>query len=231
MALAQIRLPDGNRFPSLTKGSVVYHSIRRSILLREINAGDPLTEQLIGSEFNCSQGTVREALMRLQEEGLVQRRGYRGTSVSHSSLAEVVQMAEIRIKLETEAVAHSVPNLKDANIIEFENCLSEMETAFENKDAYALSELDRSFHLALYRCANFPNLEPILTRCMLHMHLQTFANSHAKFSSDPPTRAHMKILKALRKRNSEKAADAIKNHVMDIISRWSPSLKSALDLR
>lgn len=169
--------------------------------------------------------------MALQEEGLVQRHDYRGTTVSHSSLAEVVQMAEIRIKLETEAVAHSVPNLKDAKIVELETCMAEMESTFKNEDAYALSELDRSFHLALFRCANFPNLEPILTRSMLHMHLQTFANSNAKFDSDPPTRAHMKIIKALHKRDSDKAANAIKNHVMDVISRWSPSLKSALDLR
>lgn len=58
MALAQSQLSVGNRFPSSTKGSIVYHSIRRSILLGELNAGDPLTEQLFGREFNCHKAQL-----------------------------------------------------------------------------------------------------------------------------------------------------------------------------
>ncbi len=224
-------LPEESRFPSLTKGSTVFHAIRRAILLREINAGDTLTEQQVGHAFNCSQGTVREALMRLQEEGLVQRRGYRGTTVTRSSLAEVVQMAEIRIKLEVEGINHSVGLLKDKDLVEIDNRLAEMDDAVENGDSYVLSELDRLFHLTVFRCSGLLSLEPILTRCMLHMHLQTFGNPSEDKKRILPTEAHAAIIEGLRQRDPVKAADAVRNHIMSVISLWAPPLESAMAAR
>ncbi|MGI9357700.1 MAG: GntR family transcriptional regulator [Rhizobiaceae bacterium] len=225
---AQKKKPEENRFPSLTKGHTVYHAIRRAILLREIDAGAPLTEQQVGQEFNCSQGTVREALMRLQEEGLVQRRGYRGTSISRSSLAEVVQMAEIRIKLEVEGINHSAKLLKDKDIIGFENHLNEMDNAVESDDSYAFSELDRLFHLEIFRCSGLQALEPILTRCMLHMHLQTFGHPREGVVRELPTAAHAPIMDGLRQRDAVKATDAMRKHILTTIRRWSPPLDSAM---
>jgi DNA-binding GntR family transcriptional regulator len=225
---ARSKTPDENRFTSLTKGNIVYHAIRQAILLREIDAGAPLTEQQVGQEFNCSQGTVREALMRLQEEGLVRRRGYRGTTVSRSSLAEVVQMADIRIKLEIEGINHSAKLLKDKDIVEFENCLIEMDNAVESGDSYALSELDRLFHLTIFRCSGLEALEPILTRCMLHMHLQTFGHPREGVERVFPTVAHGPIMDGLRQRDPGKAADAMREHILAIISKWSPPLESAM---
>ena len=228
MTFTQTKISDENRFSSLTKGNVVYHAIRRAILLREIDAGEPLTEQQVGGEFNCSQGTVREALMRLQEEGLVHRRGYRGTTVSRSSLAEAVQMAEIRIKLEVEGIYHSAKLLKETNLAEFEGYLAQMDTAVEAGDPYTLSELDRLFHLSIFRCSSLQSLEPILTRCMLHMHLQTFGNPPEGADRVIPTIAHAPIMEGLRQGDPQMAADAMRNHIMATISVWSPPLEFAM---
>jgi len=217
------------RFPSLTKGDTVFHAIRRAILLREVDAGQPLTEQQIGKEFNCSQGTVREALMRLQGEGLVQRRGYRGTTVCRSSLAEAAQMAEIRIKLEVEGISRAVNLFKEQDFTEIEEYPAKMEQVAQTGDSYALSELDRTFHLVIFRRSGLLALEPILKRCMLHMHLQTFGNPEADREGFSPTQAHQPIIDALRARDPERAAMAMKEHISAIISLGSPSLKSALD--
>jgi len=219
----------GYRFPSLTKGDTVFHAIRRAILLREIDAGQPLTEQQIGHEFNCSQGTVREALMRLQEEGLVQRRGYRGTTVCRSSIAEAAQMAEIRIKLEVEGISRAVNLFKEKDFAEIEEYLAQMEQVAQTGDSYGLSELDRKFHLAIFRRSALLALEPILKRCMLHMHLQTFGNPEVDRTDFSTTEAHQPIIDALRARDPERAALAMKEHISAIISLGSPSLKSALD--
>jgi DNA-binding GntR family transcriptional regulator len=61
--------------------------------------------------MGCSQGTVREALLRLEQDGLVTRRGYRGTVVSTTSLEEAAQMARIRIALEIESARRAGPRL------------------------------------------------------------------------------------------------------------------------
>lgn len=215
--------------PWRTKGDALFHTIRRAILLRELQAGETLTEPQIGRDFNCSQGTVREALMRLQEDGLVQRRGYSGTIVTRSSLIEGVQMAEIRIKLEMEGVRHAIDEFTDDDFAETQDCLSQMDSAAQEDDSYALSELDRKFHQTLFRRSGLNALEPILNRCMLHMHLQTFGHPKTGNRQGTPTEAHQPILDALRSRNADDAAVALRDHINLTISLWSPPLKSAMD--
>lgn len=219
----------GPKLPALTKGSAVFHGIRRAILLREIDAGQPLIEQQIGREFNCSQGTVREALMRLQEEGLVQRRGYKGTFVLRSSIAEAAQMADIRIKLEVEGISRAVTVFEEPDLAELDDYLQRMEKSYAEDDAYASSELDRTFHLAIFQRSGLPALEPILKRCMLHMHMMTFGNPAYEVDPISPIEAHRPIMEALRARDGQQAASAIRNHINEVASRWSPQLKSALD--
>ena len=231
MGLTQKSLFGNAAIASKTKGDALFHEIRRAILLRELQAGESLTEPNIKREFNCSQGTVREALMRLQEEGLVQRRGYHGTTVTRSTLAEGVQMAEIRIQLEMEGARHAIDKLSGGNIAEIEEYLRQMDHAAETNDAYALSELDRNFHLTLFRHSGLAALEPILTRCMLHMHLQTFGNPRPGKRSIMPTEAHQPILIELKNRNAEAAANALCDHIKHTIGLWSPNLKSAMDAR
>lgn len=229
--MAQIQNPDGRKLVSLTKGDALFHALRRAILLREIQPDDPLTESQIGREFNCSQGTVREALMRLQEEGLVKRRGYRGTTASRSSLAEVVQMVEIRIKLEVEGIRRTALVATDKDFVGFEEFLSGMNQAIKDGDDYALSELDRKFHLAIFHCSGLDALEPILRRCMLHMHLQTFGHPPSEIASETPEAAHRPILDALHQRDPDKSAETISVHINRMISLGAPKLKSALDAR
>ncbi len=219
------------RFTPLTKGDALFHALRRAILLREIQPDDPLTESQIAREFTCSQGTVREALMRLQEEGLVKRRGYHGTTASRSSLAEAVQMAEIRIKLEVEGIRRTAELATDKDFATFEGFLSGMNRAIINGDDYALSEQDRRFHLAIFHCSGLDALEPILRRCMLHMHLQTFGHPISVTTPPSPEAVHRPILDALHQRDPDKSAEAISAHINEMISMGAPQLKSAMDAR
>jgi DNA-binding GntR family transcriptional regulator len=225
------RIAGDNKITSITKGNALFHALRRAILLREIQPDEPLTESQVGREYNCSQGTVREALMRLQEEGLVKRRGYRGTTASRSSLAEVVQMAEIRIKLEVEGIRRTAEVFTDKDFSGFEGYLSGMEQAKKDGDDYALSELDRKFHLAIFHCSGLDALEPILRRCMLHMHLQTFGHPPSEIVADSPEKAHRPILEALAQRNPNKAAEAVSAHINRTIRLGAPPLKSAMEAR
>ena len=224
-------LMNDSKISSLTKGSALYHALRRAILLREIQPDDPMTESQIGREFNCSQGTVREALMRLQEEGLVKRRGYRGTTASRSSMDEVVQMVEIRIQLECDAIRRTAETATDKDFAEFEGYLTGMNQALRDGDDYTLSEMDRKFHLAIFHCSDQQVLEPILRRCMLHMHLQTFGHFPPDSRMETPEEAHRPILDALRNRDPDRAATAVSTHINRTIRLRAPVLRSALDNR
>ena len=78
-------------FPRGRRHAWVAEGLRRDIMLGEIEPGATVTELEVAARFHCSQSTVREALLLLQEEGLVQRSPHRGTRVASDIACDHVQ--------------------------------------------------------------------------------------------------------------------------------------------
>jgi DNA-binding GntR family transcriptional regulator len=208
----------------------VYHALKRAILLRERQPGDALLEQDVAAEMNCSQGTVREAMMRLHHDGLVTRRGYRGTVVSHTSADEAALLANLRIRIEMMAAerATTSPGREFEELVATVAAMREQEA---RGDTYALSELDHRFHGLILRAARLESVEPILTRCMLHLHRHTVGNPvrlkhvHNSNAAD----AHELLLSELRTGNVVRAQGAARAHIEGVIRRWSPDVWKIMD--
>jgi DNA-binding GntR family transcriptional regulator len=69
------------------KSAEVFDGLKRMIMLGEVAPGLALLELELAQRFQCSQGTVREALLALQEEGLVHRLPHKGTRVADCTMA------------------------------------------------------------------------------------------------------------------------------------------------
>jgi len=95
--MASTEVPEKAAVPR--KREEVYSTLRRRIILSEVSDGQPITELELAASMGCSQGTVREALLRLQEEGLVVRQGYRGSVVSPVSAREAQAFLHCRAHL------------------------------------------------------------------------------------------------------------------------------------
>lgn len=213
---------------NVRKGDAVYHAIRRSILLGHIKSGEQLLEQRIAKQLNCSQGTVREAFLRLEQDGLVARRGYRGTVVSTTSVQEAAQMVEIRIQIESTGVLRSVTSIDAKALAELTAITRDMDEAVRALDFYRCSELDRLFHMTLFRQSSLPALEPILNRCTLHIHRFTFQNAETMEADTSLGQNHRGLLRTIRTGDATAAADSIKSHIGQVIQRWAPPLVQEL---
>ncbi len=93
------------RWSERAAAGTVYATLKRRILLNELRPETALTELGIAQEMGCSQGTVREALLRLQEDGLVLREGHRGTTVTPLDAEAAAEMLALRRRLEMTAPA------------------------------------------------------------------------------------------------------------------------------
>ncbi|MEZ5834062.1 MAG: GntR family transcriptional regulator [Dongiaceae bacterium] len=228
--IATILSAESSLPPKQRKSNAVYHSVKRAIVLRRVEPGQALLEQQIAVAMGCSQGTVREALLRLEQDGLVTRRGYHGTVVSTTSLEEAMQMARIRISLETESARRAAESCTDADLARYDAVIDRIADAEAMHDGYALSELDREFHLTIFKRARLAMLEPILTRCALHVHRYTFGNGPVGVTPDNrtglPSSAdqHRTVREALATRDPEIAAQVMRDHIETIIGYWSPGL-------
>ncbi len=214
----------------LRKGSAVYHVLKSAILLYQKKPGTPLVEQALAGEFGCSQGTVREALLRLQEEGLVVRAGYRGSFVSDISAAEAAEMVAIRIRIETQGARRAATRIDTTDRARLAEIIERMERAAQSGDCYACSDLDRIFHLTVFRLSGLDALEPILNRCALNMHRYTVGADACRSSASlaKTARQHWMVLDALASADPDQAAQAVRQHIEAVVDLASPVLHQAV---
>lgn len=208
----------------------VHLALRRAVLFRSLVPGDHLLEQTLAAEHGCSQGTVREALLRLAEEGLVERRGYRGTVVTDTSLPEAAGMVRVRLSIErgvAQRIAAGEADLADPRLA---SILEGMDAAHAAGDLYLCSELDREFHAALAEAAGMGLLRPMLWRCALHIHRYTLGGLEVPrpfFQEAGVGDEHRALLAQLASGDAETAARAMADHLAQVLRRWAPSLLAA----
>ncbi|MEM6357256.1 MAG: GntR family transcriptional regulator [Pseudomonadota bacterium] len=205
--------------------------LRDDVLFRRLPPGAQLTEQALAARLGCSQGTVREALLRLAEEGLVERRSYRGTVVTETTLAEAAALVRMRLAIEAEVarrLSHS--GLGDASEA-VDALLAGMDTAHDAGDLSRCSDLDRAFHVALCRAAGLPLLCPVLGRAALHMHRFTLGGVEVPraFREEAGVgHEHRALLNTVLAAGPDGAARAMAEHVATLLHRWAPSLLAAV---
>lgn len=217
--------------PRLRKGEGAYHAVRRAILLGHMKPGDAILEQRIAEQLSCSQGTVREALLRLEQNGLVARRGYRGTVVSTTSVEEAAQMVQIRLQLECAATARLAGALAPETVDELLALTEAMDEGTRARDFYRCSELDREYHVRLLRAAGLCGLEPILNRCTLHIHRFTFHDAETLEPDFAIGDKHRALLHSIAGGDVRAAETAIRSHIDEVIARWAPPIEDEVRRR
>jgi DNA-binding GntR family transcriptional regulator len=117
--------------------------------------GSPLYEKVLAEEFGISKTPVREALVQLQSEGLVVVMPHSGTFVFELRNAEVAELCELRLILETNALQLAMQRHAGNLLGELEALLAAMREALKKKQAAQYRDLDAQFHKAFFKhCGN-----------------------------------------------------------------------------
>lgn len=199
------------------KGEEVYAWLRKQIILSAIKDGQPIVELDVASTMGCSQGTVREALLRLQEEGLIVRQGYRGSVVSPISANEAQAFLSLRAQLESQAVMYSVPNLRAEHIDKLSGIVRAMERLAEDGDEYGVFELDQQFHITLFQAASMPALVPVLIRCSLYNHRNKISLVNSPRTLQETASRHWAIVSALETRDAAEVERVLRHHIQSVV--------------
>lgn len=207
-----------------------YDMLRRAIVSRHYPPGTPLREQSLAAELQCSQSTVREALLHLSDDGLVERRGYHGTTVTDTTLGEAAAMVRVRLSIERDVARCLARDGVGASQDELDHVLDRMDRLHSENDYVGAAELDRAFHSELAKAAGMELLSPILQRCALHIHRFTLGSVEVPreyFQESGIGVEHRALLKELIGTDEDRAEAAIVSHLRHVLSRWSPSLLKA----
>jgi len=146
-----------------TTPDVVVQVLREAILSGVLRSGEFIRQDLIAAELKVSKTPVREALLRLEAEGLIQFHRNRGFVVSELSLLEITETFDIRIALETLALGLAIPNM---STVDFDRANRAIEDADHRQDDSQLGQLNWQFHNALYA----PCKRPLLLSMIKNLH-------------------------------------------------------------
>lgn len=140
-----------------TRTQVVLEAIREKILTGAIKAGEPLRQAALAAELKVSRIPVREALLQLEAEGLVEFEAHKGATATRLSAEQVTELFELRAILECELLRLAIPKLTEAELAQSEQLLQQMASAFHDVGTKSSwSELNTRFHLSLYKAADRP---------------------------------------------------------------------------
>lgn len=208
MPLSLTDLPDLGSTP--TTSDIIARHIRRAIVQGETGEGEPIRQDEVARLFNVSKIPVREALKRLEAEGLVVFQRNRGAVVTSMSEPEIAEVFEVRALLESHAMRLSVPNLTQQSLAR----ASEFCKAFADEVNVAnWSVLNWHFHSSLYADAGRPYLLGLIRgvndRVERYLRVQlTISGGHSVADVE-----HREILSACCAGDAEKAAELTERHI------------------
>jgi len=123
--------------------------LRQAIVTGALAPGTHLVEADLAQRLNVSRGPIREALARLEQEGLVVNYPYRGKFVAEITAEDVREVYDLRILLETRAIKSLTTPLCSEELVPLKRISAEMSKALSGRHNETFADLDVEFHRQL----------------------------------------------------------------------------------
>ncbi len=195
--------------PILTADAVTTQ-LRDMILTGKVAIGVQLKQEALARHFGVSRIPVREALKRLQAEGLVEHTPHAGSVVAAQSTFELVQALDIRIGLEMRALALAVPNMKPDDIKAARNVIARYDASDNPRE---WTELNLEFHLTLYRPCARPKLLKMIEELVRSADIHLRVQQSSRLGRKSPQTEHRAILAACAAKDADKATRLLLEHI------------------
>jgi DNA-binding GntR family transcriptional regulator len=182
--------------------------LREQILSGELREAAALRQRDIAVRFGVSQTPVREALRRLESEGLVVSDAHRGATVAEARDGAVEENYQIRAALESLGARLAARTITAAQLEKLVDLNRQMRAVGEDVAAYG--PLNREFHFSIYESAGSP-----LLLSLMRLLWQSMPNGPRVLRSHAEsTRQHEALIAALRDGDGIAAADITREHIL-----------------
>ncbi|WP_026892616.1 GntR family transcriptional regulator [Lacrimispora aerotolerans] len=205
-----------NKPEKKTTADNIYSELGNSIIEMRIRPGVILTINDLAQEMNVSRSPVRDALIRLEREGLIKTLPQKGIMISKINLEKAQKEQYIRYSVEINVLKEFVENFTRKHISDLNSIIDQQEKAIKEKDIRAFLSLDDEFHKYFFAatdkqyCAeliwgdagNYQRLRQLI--CVDTTHEQSVLSEHRQ------------ILGAIIKRDKESLIQIASQHLLDI---------------
>ena len=187
---------------------VVFHTLRQAILRGELKPGERLMEIHLAQKLGVSRTPVREAMRKLELEGLVRMIPRKGAVVAEITISDLEDVLEVRMALEELAVKLACKMLTPEQIEEIGSLADEFEQTLYGEDVGACAQADMRFHEAIYEATGNGRLVQILNNLREQMYRYRMEYLKDRDAHQQLVQEHAEILKALAAGDVDRALEA-----------------------
>jgi DNA-binding GntR family transcriptional regulator len=191
-----------------SKSDIVTAALREAVITGELEGGTPLRQRDLAERFGVSPTPVREALRRLEAEGLVNYDLHRGATVIDGVFGATEENYQVRAALESLAARLAAARISEDELDELEELHAELARCRE-RSRLAI-ELNRRFHFRIYEASRAPVLLALLRLLWRSFPLEPQLRRPLPES----VRMHGEILAALRRRDADAAERLTREHIL-----------------
>lgn len=205
----------------------VYRQLKRAILIGDFTAGERLLEHDIAERLQVSRTPVREALKRLEAEGLLEALPKQGLGVKQYSDDDIREIYMIREALECLAAEFAAINATEEDIARLDTLVETMDRLDADADTMEVMEVHRNFSDTYNRASHMPTLVRLIESLKEQItHFRSVSLSGRARRTDT-REEHKELLEALKQRNPERASALTHQHIRNALTAYfNPKDKS-----
>lgn len=192
---------------------VIANDLRERILSGELSEGETIRQEALAEEYQVSRMPIREALKRLDAEGLVLLTTNRGAAVTRHSLDEIGEIFDLRILLEIDLFRRAIPAMSSDDFDQCEELLEQMEQSYDADDVGRWGALNYDYHTALYAAAGRNLTNELLQRVSLQSDRYVRMHLSVMKQRDPARKEHRLLLDLAREGKVDDACAVLTDHI------------------
>ncbi|MBS7338712.1 MAG: GntR family transcriptional regulator [Lachnospiraceae bacterium] len=192
---------------------VVFNTLRRAILTGQLKPGERLMEVHLANKLGVSRTPIREAIRKLELEGLVimiPRRGAEVARITEKSLKDVL---EVRRALDALSVELACDRITEEDMKRLLQACQDFEKAAKGKDASVIAKADVALHDIIVEATGNQRLAQLVNNLSEQMYRYRFVYIKEESKHDMLVAEHREIYESIASRDKERAARAAKLHI------------------
>ncbi|MGL4738459.1 MAG: GntR family transcriptional regulator [Cellulosilyticaceae bacterium] len=209
---------------------IVFQTLRKAILNGELEPGERLMETQLGEKLGVSRTPIREAIRKLELEGLVVMVPRKGAQVAQFTTKDIQDVLEVRAALEALASRLACKHMDHRDFLRLQLIIAEYEYAAKDHDIEVMIEKDVEFHETIFNATENDKLIQLFANLREQVHRYRIAYLKNSEESNQVNEQHLELLEALKNGREEEAARLASEHIQsqcDSIMRFIESKQKA----
>ncbi len=206
-----------------TAATIIFRALRKAIIEGELKDGTPLRQDDIAKAFKTSRYPVREAIARLEQQGLVTVQRYKGAVVATLSMQDAAEIFDLRAKLEADIIRAAVPQMT-AEVLQ--TAEAHLGAFLRCRDPMRWGRINRDFHATLYSVSGLPYHVEIVEASMDRIDRYLRAQLVMSDGMSRTDQEHRAILQACQEGDADRAATLTAQHILGAKASLEEQLRS-----